>query len=114
MILGVGCDIVQLARIEKAMINPAFLKILTPDEIPLYEALPQPRKIEWLAGRFAAKEAVIKAISPMDDLLLSQISILYDGKRPICILPNYRIHLSIAHEKDYAVAYAMVEKGDAL
>lgn len=109
--IGIGCDIVKLERMEQAMHKEGFLRILTPKEQALFARVGKMRQCEWLAGRFAAKEAIIKAMSSQKELLLSQVEILYDGKRPICSLPDVVVHISIAHEEDYAIAYAMVERG---
>lgn len=109
MIIGVGCDIVELKRVQLALEKPGFLRILTAEERSLYNAIPAQRQVEWLAGRFAAKEAVIKALSVRKELLLSQISILYQEKQPVCHIEGYDIHLSIAHERTHAIAYAIAE-----
>lgn len=109
MIIGIGCDIVKLARMQSLMLKKGHLKILTDAEKKLYEEVSFPRKCEWLAGRFAAKEAVIKAMAKERALLLSQVSILYDGVVPSCHIDGYRIHVSISHEEDYAIAYVIVE-----
>lgn len=112
MIIGIGCDIVKLERIEKAMDNPGFLRILTEKEAALFDSLKSHRQVEWIAGRFAAKEAIVKAIASVEDMVLSQIEVLYEENRPICELAGYHVHISIAHEVDYAIAYAIVERGE--
>lgn len=111
MIIGVGCDIVQIERIRKAMRKESFLRILTEQERDLYESLSPNRQPEWLAGRFAAKEAVYKAIHTLHPCVLSKIEILSTSEgAPYCALTDCDIHLSISHEKDYAIAYAIAEK----
>lgn len=58
MIKGIGVDIIELDRIKKIIERkPRFLKrILSDAEMTLYNQLPSSqRKIEFLAGRFAAK-----------------------------------------------------------
>lgn len=110
MIIGVGCDIVAIARIKKAMQKEGFLRILTQEEQTLYEAVGELRKGEWLAGRFAAKEAIVKAFANECEFTLGNISIGYQGKQPACHVDGYRIHISISHEIEYAIAYAIVEK----
>ena len=54
----------ELSRIEKIVAEPkTFLqKVLTPAELEKYNSLPTKRKVEFLAGRFAAKEAYAKAL----------------------------------------------------
>ncbi len=111
MLLGVGCDIVEIQRIEKAMKKESFLRILTVNEKKIYEQLEGRRKIEWLAGRFAAKEAVIKAVYRYKPYLLSQIEIVSDEHGiPLCHIDNLQIEVSISHEVNYAIAYAVVMK----
>lgn len=63
MIKGIGLDIVELSRVEKAMqrSDKFALRILTPREHTLFQTLSSTRKVEFLAGRFAAKEAYAKA-----------------------------------------------------
>ena len=59
MIKGIGIDIVEIERI-KDKIN-IFNKVLTIKEIEIFNSLNDLQRIEFLAGRFAAKEAYYKA-----------------------------------------------------
>lgn len=104
MIIGVGTDIVDIKRINLDISK----KILTKSEMELFLSLTDIRKPEWLAGRFAAKEAIFKALDI--DIPINKIEVLYDGYKPICNILGYKIHISISHEKDYAIAYCIVEK----
>ena len=63
MIAGIGLDIVELERIAKLDAkSPKFrLRTLTEEELEIYESLTGHRRIEFLAGRFAGKEAFAKA-----------------------------------------------------
>src|SRR5690625_5305151 len=64
MIKGIGIDIIELNRIEESVHkNERFIKrILTDKELDVYNHLQRKRrKLEFLAGRFAAKEAFAKA-----------------------------------------------------
>ncbi|MDH6365878.1 MULTISPECIES: holo-ACP synthase [Breznakia] len=109
MIKGIGCDIVEISRIEQN--QAAFAaKILTASEITLYETLKnKQRKLEFLAGRFAAKEAIYKACNEMK--LITNIEILNDENgKPVCLVDGYVIHISIAHEQAFAIAYAIWEE----
>lgn len=106
MILGVGCDIVKIARMNDKLAT----RILSEAEKERYETYEGQTAIEYLAGRFAAKEAIFKAL-PENDVTISQIEILSDEQgKPICSFKEYIIHVSISHEKEYAIAYAIVEK----
>ncbi|WJY27172.1 MULTISPECIES: holo-ACP synthase [Sporosarcina] len=64
MITGIGLDIAELDRIETLDRKSAKFRerILTSAELALYETLSEKRKIEFLAGRFSAKEAFAKAL----------------------------------------------------
>lgn len=109
MILGIGCDIVKIARVTFNEERLAY-RILTKKELEMYETFHGKRAQEFLAGRFAAKEAIFKALS-VEDLVISQIEILNDEKgKPFCTFKEYQIHISISHEDEYALAYAIVER----
>lgn len=108
MIVGIGCDIVQISRLQ-AHPNVLAKRILTMREYQKYEAYQEQRRLEYLAGRFAAKEAVVKAID--QKMLLSEIEILNDDMgKLVCEIQGYCIHISIAHEIEYAIAYVICEK----
>lgn len=106
-ILGIGTDIISKKRIEKTDISDKFLN---KDELELYMNLKGEEKIDFLSGRWAAKESIIKAFDKK--IIYKQISILkYDtGKPKILIDGNLRedILLSISHEKDYTVAFSIL------
>ena len=105
----IGIDIVKISRIEKIYnkfgIN--FLKkIFTENEIKDIEKYSNfKRKIEKIAGKFAAKEAIFKAskksFSFKDIEIISDIS-----GAPFCIVKNFHIDISISHDTDYVVAVA--------
>ncbi|MCY0902004.1 MAG: holo-ACP synthase [Firmicutes bacterium] len=58
-----GVDMIEIDRIVKTAANPRFLtRLYAPEEIRLIEAKSGWRKAEVIAGRFAAKEAVIKVL----------------------------------------------------
>lgn len=63
MITGIGLDVVELERIEKInqRSNKFRKRILTEKEQQLYERYSESRRVEFLAGRFASKEAFAKA-----------------------------------------------------
>ncbi len=107
MIVGIGCDIVEIKRFlprQEALAK----KILTPNEYAEYTSLAQERALQYVASRFAAKEAIIKAYDK--PLLLSDIEIIKVNNKPTCIVDDATVHLSIAHEKEYTIAYAMCER----
>ena len=63
MISGIGLDIVELDRIAKldAKSEKFITRILTNKETEIYQSLSGHRRTEFLAGRFAGKEAFAKA-----------------------------------------------------
>lgn len=126
MIIGIGTDIIEIDRIKlKLDKNENFIKkLFTEEEIRYFNK----RKLnpEVIAGNFAAKEAVSKALGTgIRGFSFKDIEILRDklGK-PIVTLHNeakkianeicsefnnYKIHISISHSKENAIAYSIVE-----
>ena len=122
MIIGVGTDIVEVDRIRKAFSRrPEKFrrKILAAEEI---EKTPVSREIDYLAKRFAAKEAISKVLGTGMQFGVSfgDIVILTDQKtgQPLVELKGHakqqaskkginRILISISDEKDYAIAFAV-------
>lgn len=108
MIEGIGCDIVKISRLTNKQDDLAK-RILTDHEYSEYIALQKSRKLAFLAGRFAAKEAIFKAIND-DSVCISSIEIRNETNgKPFCHMPNKTVHISISHEDEFAIAYAMCE-----
>ena len=116
MILGTGVDITEVNRLKKAVEKwgEAFLnKIFTKEE--LINAKTRGSLYQHLAGRFAAKEAIFKALGDAD-LNWKDVQILNDNEgKPSCKILNSRgkganVIVSISHVKNYAVANAIVTK----
>lgn len=109
MIKGIGCDIVDLSRLDIDNDNLA-LKILTAQELEIYKnKKTSKQKREFLGGRFAGKEAFFKAVGIERGLnSFHDIEILNDvNGRPYL---NYsKSFISLAHENKYAVAYVIIE-----
>ena len=64
VIVGTGIDVVDMARVEAAVARHGMRfvrRILAPQETAVYEQLARGRQLQYLAGRFAVKEAVAKA-----------------------------------------------------
>ena len=124
MIIGIGTDIIEIDRIKQAVTKtPNFLEKLFTDKEKTYFKSKSNRG-ETIAGVFAAKEAVSKALgtgfrnfSPYD------IEITPDklGKPQVCLLNNAlevsislgitNLQVSISHCKNYAIAYVIAEGG---
>lgn len=119
MIKGVGVDIVDIDRIRRIMKDsPRFVdRILTNKEQDQMISMNLPRKIEFVAGRFAAKEAVGKALGigiGSVSFLDIEISPNSSGRPSVQInqdrFKHFHYHLSISHTEEWAIAYAIVEE----
>lgn len=114
MIIGIGVDITEVNRLRRAIEKwgDSFLgRVFTKDE--LENAKTRGSLYQHLAGRFAAKEAVFKALGNMK-LNFKDIEVLNDKQgKPYCVILNssikkVSIHISISHVKNYATAFAIV------
>ncbi|MGC5325323.1 holo-ACP synthase [Brevibacillus sp. SYSU BS000544] len=118
MITGIGIDIVELKRIDNILHRKqGFIdRVLAPNEKILIENKSPHRITEIVAGRFAAKEAVAKALGTGigAELCFHDIVILPDEKgKPQVTLRNHlhtNIHVSISHSREYAVAQVIIEQ----
>jgi holo-[acyl-carrier protein] synthase len=122
MIVGIGVDIVEIRRISEAIHrNNKFLeKVFTELEIIyLKDRRLQP---QYAAGRFAAKEAVAKALGTgfrgfgLQDIEIDRtelgkpcVNLRGKAKEIAESFGAYKLHLSISHSEDNAVAYAVLE-----
>ncbi len=121
-----GTDIIEVLRVKEAILRtPGFKeKIYTKDEILYAESKGELVKYEHYAGRFAAKEAVYKAISNIDNKVeFNQIEIINDKEnknRPVARINKANIEemfkagkltieISISHVKEYATAVASIK-----
>ena len=122
MIAGVGTDIAECARIEHMMLRygESFLRrVLTREEFR------ECNGVSYLAGRWCAKEALSKALGTGigANCAFGDIHVLRDtaSGRPVMTLSGSakrtadalgvkRIHLSISHDKHYALATVILEK----
>lgn len=124
MIVGIGVDLVEMERIERlvAEYGEKFAaRVLTQGEMDAYRLSSRP--IAYLASRFAAKEALSKALGTglRHPVTLHSISVVSDGiGRPElrfhAELPSYlelrgvgQAHLSLAHEHGMACAMVVLE-----
>lgn len=122
MIIGIGIDLAELARIERVYhkFGSHFLKkFLTPLEISLIPVV----NVPYLASRFAAKEAAVKAMGTGfgQGIDATQIEILTNNfgqpylnfyaaaKKKVADLGMKRNFISISHERSCAVAVVVLE-----
>jgi holo-[acyl-carrier protein] synthase len=118
-ILGLGVDICEIARMERAISRHPTLRVrvFTPEEIAYCDSKARPA--ESYAGRFAAREATIKALGGYRGRLWQDISvsrhpsgapsIRLDGnaKRRADALGVTDVLITFTHEKTSAVAFAI-------
>lgn len=117
MIHGIGIDLVELARIQEILERQSDFpkRILTPNEQEHFLTLSDHRQLEFLAGRFAAKEAFSKAMGTGigKEMSFQDLEILpNDKKKPIASTTLFSgvIHVSISHSETYAIAEILLEK----
>ncbi len=117
MINGIGIDIVEIARLEKLhKRQPRFVtKLLTKQEINQFNMCKtERRKTEFLAGRFAAKEAFAKAYGTgIGKLGFKDIEITTNNYGAPSIYSEFvresNVLLSISHSEHYAIAQVIIE-----
>lgn len=120
MIYSIGIDLIQTKRVKRAleMWGDKFAsKVLGEEEMELFKD--KLNKVQFLAGRFAAKEAVIKTLGVIlnQRVFARQIQVLNDlyGKPYVHLDDAVRekifdkeIKVSITHERDMAAAVAVL------
>lgn len=111
----IGIDIVEFAQI-KEKINDKFInRILSKRELERYESISnEQRKLEYIAGRFAAKEAYTKVYKKfLTPLNFIDVEVLTDEFGAPYIESNYMpedvVKVSISHSKNYVVAICLKE-----
>lgn len=121
-IIGVGTDIVNIKRIE-AIFKKYGDKFLSKNfhalEIAAFKNLPEHKKLGYLAKRFAAKEAIAKALGvgigehlsfadiavTANELGAPKVQIDYRNTTEIS---DYNIHVSLSDDQPFAVAFAVI------
>ncbi|ANU08871.1 4'-phosphopantetheinyl transferase [Planococcus antarcticus DSM 14505] len=115
MITGIGLDVVELSRIRRLDAkSPKFReRILTEYEQLEYDQLTVARKVEFLAGRFAAKEAFSKAKGTGigSSCSFQDIEVRKDAKgKPSVYFRDIETGLvSITHSKEFAAAQVLIQ-----
>lgn len=119
MILGVGCDMVRRERLRRPLGNSRFVeRIFSPEEQDALRASSDP--VTFAAGRWAAKEAVVKALGcgfsgcppravsvVADERGVPTVHLVEEGEKYLQRV--IKIHLSITHDGEYAMAFAVAE-----
>ena len=125
MIFGIGTDLIKITRIKNIHSLEKFaLKILSENELDLFDSLSNDKKITFISKQFAGKEAFSKALGTglSAGIRFKEIEILRDEKgKPIFKAINSlrsfmlnlgitRTHISITDEREYAMGFAILEK----
>ena len=123
MIRGIGIDITEIEKIAKSLESPAFQqKVFTPAELKICSELKN--KAECLAGKFAAKEALMKALGAglRQGVWFTQIEVVSDESgKPIVHVNGEaekrlnengakQVHISISHSGGLAVAVVILDE----
>lgn len=109
---GIGTDIIEIKRIEELNHRERFIhKLLSKEEFGMYQSFKhEKRRNEFLAGRWAVKEALYKALgSYCDGKLYKDFSVMNDAQgKPYLSSPTLEsVHISISHCENYAVAFVI-------
>lgn len=124
MIVGLGCDIIEIERIARAIKSESFIRrVFTAEEAAYCQRRGQQAAASF-AARFAAKEAVLKALGTgLREGSLQEIAVDNDGLgKPLVQLSGHfamlakqlgvkNIQISLSHSRDFAVAYVIMEDG---
>jgi holo-[acyl-carrier protein] synthase len=113
---GVGIDLLEIDRLERALRRHPRLAARVFSEAERRYAAARARPARHLAARFAAKEAVVKALGLSGGFGLAEIEVLA-GEPPSVRLAGRaaeaaaggRIAVSLTHSRDFAAAVAIVE-----
>ena len=127
MIVGLGCDIVRIARVKILLqrIGERFIsRLFVGEELSRVRGMSSERSAEFLAARVAAKEAAVKAlgvgfargISWKDVEVCSHREsgapfLVFCGKaQEYFARCATHVHVSLSHEKEHAMAVVVLEK----
>lgn len=124
MIVGIGCDIIEIERIARAIKNESFIRrVFTAEEAAYCQRRGQQAAASF-AARFAAKEAVLKALGTgLREGSLQEIAVDNDGLgKPLVQLSGHfamlakqlgvkNIQISLSHSRELATAYVIMEDG---
>lgn len=124
MIVGVGCDIIEIERIARAIKSESFIRrVFTAEEAAYCQRRGQQAAASF-AARFAAKEAVLKALGTgLREGSLQEIAVANDALgKPLVQLSGHfaaltrqlgvkNIQISLSHSRELATAYVIMEDG---
>jgi phosphopantetheine--protein transferase-like protein len=107
--MHIGTDIVDVKRIPAD--NLAFIHgVLSHNEIILLGERAANRKAEFIAGRYAAKEAFLKGLGTgLAGAKFNDIDVHYrEGGQPVLSYQGQDYEVSISHDGDYAIAVVLI------
>ncbi|MCS6944717.1 MAG: holo-ACP synthase [Sutterellaceae bacterium] len=129
MIYGIGVDVLEMARVQASLVRFGHrfaVRVLGPRELLRFDArhsCNERRGVAFLATRFAAKEAVAKALglgmrTPMtwraleidNDSSGRPVVIAHGALREFLATRRLRVHVSVSDERTVAIAYAIAEQ----
>ena len=124
MIVGIGCDIIEIERIARAIKSESFIRrVFTAEEAAYCQRRGQQAAASF-AARFAAKEALLKALGTgLREGSLQEIAVDNDGLgKPLVQLSGHfamlakqlgvkNIQISLSHSRELATAYVIMEDG---
>lgn len=124
MIVGIGCDIIEIERIARAIKSESFIRRVFTAEEAAYCQRRGEQAAASFAARFAAKEAVLKALGTgLREGSLQEIAVDNDGLgKPLVQLSGHfamlakqlgvkNIQISLSHSRELATAYVIMEDG---
>lgn len=121
MIKGVGIDLVELERIKELLSDRFIERILSEKEMKEYQNLAHEQvKLEFIGGRFAAKEAIFKAVAVgPGNTNYKDFSILHEPSgRPYVESAFFTdkdiVSVSITHTESYAAAFIVIENKESI
>ncbi|WP_204121518.1 MULTISPECIES: holo-ACP synthase [Levilactobacillus] len=119
MIYGTGIDITDLARVKDVVARqPLFLnKVLTAAELQAYQRLSGQRAVEYIAGRWSAKESYSKAMGTGIGATVGfqDVEILDNAAgQPIVVRHPFGgvAHVSISHTATLVMTQVILERGN--
>lgn len=117
MIVGLGVDLAEIERFASAQSRNANFakKVLTPNELIYFEQYSQKRSIEFLAGRYAVKEAFSKAygtgIGPIGFQDLETLNDRHGKPYIQQTIFDGTVHVSLSHTTTMVIAEVILERG---
>ena len=125
LLAGIGVDLCAVSRMERALERPGFLtRVFTPQERAYLDEKGRGRA-QSAAAMFAEKEAVAKALGTgmSGGVCFDRIEVTHDAlgapgvrlygaaQERLVALGGGRVLLSLSHEGDMAIAFAVIEAG---